>query len=115
MGHSAVNKTKGITLAENLEIANTFWRRFRGLMYKKELKTGNGLYISPCNSIHMFFMRFPLDIVFVDKQFRVLHTIESIKPWRISPIIKKSTGIFELPMGTLKSSGTVIGDYTGIS
>lgn len=108
------NLTKGTTLSFNCEIANSFWKRFMGLMGKDNLPQGNGLVIVPCNSIHMFFMKFPLDIVFIDKNNIVVYVIENIKPWRASKIIRKAHSVIELPVGTIKSSQTYVGDQLEI-
>lgn len=104
------NNTLGKMLADNCSIADTFSARFRGLMLKKDLPKGHGLLITPCNSIHMFFMRFPIDAVFIDYENTILHIEEKIKPWKISKIIKGARSVIELPAGTISSTGTKPGD-----
>lgn len=104
------NITKKTCLSDNCDIAERFDKRFMGLMGKSGLPAGGGLFITPCNSIHMFFMRFSLDIVFVDRDNTVVYQIENIKPWSLSPIVRKATSTIELPVGTIKNSGTKPGD-----
>lgn len=104
------NETKGTILAQNISVANNFIKRFSGLMFKENLPPGTGLLIDPCNSIHMFFMRFPLDVVFIDEDQNVVHLIENILPWKCSKIIWKSHSVLELPIGTIRNTFTKIGD-----
>ena len=86
----------------NIEIADTFISRLNGLMFRKKLDKGSGLIINPCNSIHMCFMNFPLDIIFVRKDNTICDFIENIKPWRISKIYFDAEYVIELPAGTIK-------------
>jgi uncharacterized membrane protein (UPF0127 family) len=104
------NLTRQTVIADRCETACSFISRFLGLMGRKSQPDGCGLVITPCNSIHMSFMRFPLDIIFVDDSNTVVHTITGIKPWKISKIIFTARSVIELPTGTLARSGTVAGD-----
>ncbi|MFZ5989361.1 MAG: DUF192 domain-containing protein [Bacillota bacterium] len=108
------NESRITILANNLTIADSFLKRFLGLMFKSDLPKGSGLLIKPCNSIHMFFMKFSLDVVFIDDQNNVIHQIEGIKPWKCSKIIWNSHAVLELPAGTIKETGTRIGDRLSI-
>lgn len=104
------NTTKDTVLAEHCLKADNFFSRFIGLMRTSELRQGHGLIITPCNSIHMFFMKIPLDIIFTDSNNRVVHLIEDIKPWRISKIVQDARSVIELPVGTINMSRTSVGD-----
>ncbi len=108
------NVTKDSILADDLSVAENFFKRFMGLMFKKNLPAGKGLHIVPCNSIHMCFMNFPLDIIFLSKDLEILSTVEGIKPWRISRIISGSHSVLELPAGTIARTSTVVGDKLSI-
>lgn len=105
-----INITQNTTLAGDCIHARSFWARFKGLQLKRVLPAGSGLLITPCNSIHMFFMRFAIDAVFIDKDQVVLYIEERIKPWRISRVIKNSRSVLELPAGTSAATGTRPGD-----
>ena len=83
-------------------------------MFKKNLPEGKGLHIIPCNSIHMCFMNFPLDIVFIDRDMKVVSIIEKIKPWKVSKIISGAYSVLELPAGTIAGTSTVVGDKLSI-
>lgn len=105
-----LNKTRNVPVAENAQQAATFLARGRGLMFSPPLPSSGGLVIEPCNSIHMFFMRFPLDVIFADKDGRVLFMYKGIKPWRMGRIVKGARCAIELPEGTIERSNTQTGD-----
>ncbi len=90
----------GTVVAEHVEVADTLVSRFMGLMFRRELPPGHGLLIRPCNSIHMFFMRFALDVVFIDRDGRVIRVLDSIRPWRASSLVRGAKAAIELPAGT---------------
>lgn len=109
------NITQNTLLADNCGHAHTFFTRFKGLQLKKDLPKGCGLLITPCNSIHMFFMWFSIDAIFIDANKTVLYIEEGIKPWRISKVIRKSLSVLELPAGTVSATGTKPGDRLDFS
>lgn len=88
--------------AENLKLNNTFFSRLIGLMFKKNLPAGSGIVLKPCTQIHTCFMRFNIDVIFLDENLQVLHFIENMKPWRLSPLFLKARYTVELPAGTIK-------------
>lgn len=104
------NYTQQSTLADSARRADNFLSRGRGLMLASDLPHGAGLVIEPCNSIHMFFMRFPLDVLFLDKQGQVLFMYRGIKPWRVGRIVKGAKTAIELPLGAIDATGTQLGD-----
>lgn len=76
-----------------------------------EFGEGQALVIDPCTSIHMFFMRFPIDVLYLDREDRVLRAQKRIKPWRVGPLYTRGARyVIELPVGAIESSGTQIGD-----
>jgi len=91
-------------------MADTFFSRLVGLLNRRSLNTGEALMITHCRSIHMFFMRFAIDAIFVDKENRVVGVVEGIKPFCLSPIFFKASYVIELPEGIIKKSRTAIGD-----
>lgn len=104
------NATRDTLLADASDRASNPFSRGKGLIGRKTLLRGEGLIIQPCNSIVMFFMRFPLDVVFVDADGNVCHLLREIKPWRASSIVRQSKFVVELPAGTIKSTSTELGD-----
>lgn len=92
--------TSGQPLAERARVADNPWTRFRGLMLARQLDAGTGLVIKPCGSIHMMFMRFPIDAVFFDAENRVTNVARDVKPWRgLAFGGRGAKGVIELPAG----------------
>lgn len=92
----------GEVLLENLKEAQGFYGRFKGLMGKTSMPNHEGLRITPCNSIHCFFMKMNIDVLFLDEDLCVVHTIFDMKPWRISKVVKDSRSVIETKSGVLK-------------
>ncbi len=105
-----LNARTGAVLAERAEIADTARRRLLGLMFRRRLDPGSALVIIPCNGIHTCFMRFPIDVLFVSAEMRVLLRRDSIAPWRFIPIVRGARLVVELPAGTLRECPTGTGD-----
>jgi hypothetical protein len=104
------NRTKDVDLCRDAAVARTFWSRLVGLMGRKSLEAGGGLVIEPCRSVHTMFMRFPIDVVYVDRSDGVVGTVPGLKPFRASLGKKGAHRVIELPAGTLAQSGTAEGD-----
>jgi uncharacterized protein len=104
------NQSRDALLASRSRKADTFMRRGLGLMGRKSLPSGGGLVIQPCNGVVSFFMRFPIDVLFVDQQGTVCHLLPNLAPWRASKIVLSSRLVVELPAGTIERSGTRVGD-----
>lgn len=85
-----------------IKTADTFFARFRGLMLRKRLPAGHGLLIAPCNSIHMCFMRFAIDAIFIDKDYRVLKIARNVRPWIGLAWCWKAWGVVEVSAGEAK-------------
>ncbi len=93
--------TTGETVAAEVAYARGVVSRTRGLMMRGEINPGGGLAIHPCSSIHMMFMRFPIDAVFYDKEFRVTKVARGVRKWTgLAFGGKGAKGVVELPVGT---------------
>jgi uncharacterized membrane protein (UPF0127 family) len=99
----------GRVVAGSIAVAGSIWSRFAGLMFRRSLAEGHGLALRPCNSVHMLFMRFPLDVVFVDADGSVVRVLDSIRPWRASTIVRGAKTAIELPAGTATRAGVSAG------
>ena len=90
-----------VIIVPNLEIASNFWQNFCGLMLrrKKNFQLGQGLLFLDCSSIHMFFMLFPIDVVFLGKDFTVVKIVKNVKPWTVAFGGNKAYRTLELPIG----------------
>ena len=109
-----INKTKNTLLAKDIVIANTPFKRMKGLLGKKEFREGQALILKPCNSIHTFFLRFAIDVLFVDKENKIIEAISCLKPFRLTRIYWVSALAIELPAGIILSRQTQAGDTLSI-
>jgi uncharacterized membrane protein (UPF0127 family) len=100
----------GALVADQIDRAETFWTRLVGLLGHPRLAPGHGLLIAPCNSVHTFFMRFTIDVAFLDKQGNVVRTVANLKPWRATKIHPKAHATLELCAGALAQAGVLAGD-----
>ena len=105
----ALNRTRGTILATNLEVAGSGERRRKGLLGRDGLEPGTGLWIIPCESVHTFFMRFPIDLVYLDKEDRIRKVRGAVGAWRLSACLSAHS-VLELPAGTIRRSETQRGD-----
>ncbi len=110
----AMNESRGTRLAWRIRRAATFATRLRGLLGRDALDEGEGLLIEPCSGIHTFFMRFSIDVLFLDDDGRVVQALDAVAPWRASRIYPKARKVLELPAGTSRGSATVPGDRIAI-
>ena len=104
------NQSKNTLLADTVLIADGPFSRMRGLLGKKSLPDRHALIISPCNSVHTCFMRFPIDVLFLNKENKVIAVVNAMKPFRLSKVYFNVHFVIELPAGTTGSSLTSPGD-----
>ena len=104
------NKTKNTIISRNARVADTFLPRLIGLLTRESLLLDEALLITRCQSIHMFFMRFAIDAIFVDYNDRVVGLVENIKPFQLSPIFFKASYVIEAATGTIAKTKTSVGD-----
>ena len=86
----------------NIKIADTFWARFCGLMGSQSLNKDKALLIQPCNSIHMMGMRYAIDVVYLDNDFKIIKVVESLRPWIDWSVCKNAQCVLELANGAIK-------------
>lgn len=94
-------KNSGELVATNVQVADNAYLRVMGLMFKKNMNGMGGLLLDPCNSIHTFFMRFPIDVVFISRDNKVINVQRSLAPWRMTWLYFKAKKTLELPSGSL--------------
>ena len=97
-------------MGDSVTLAETFARRFIGLLGRQSLKPSQGIWLEPCRSVHMFFMRFPIDVLFVDRRGRVVSAVSRLRPWRIAFGGAGTTAALELPVGMIEKTDTRPGD-----
>ena len=103
------NQTRNTVLGDAVEVADTSEKRRVGLLKHARLDPGAGLWIVPCESVHTFFMKFPIDLVYLDKLRKVRKVRHAVPAWRLSACLTAHS-ILELPAGTAEKSGTLPGD-----
>jgi uncharacterized membrane protein (UPF0127 family) len=107
------NQTRDTVLAQAADMADTSEKRRTGLLKHERLNPGEGLWIVPCESVHTFFMKFPIDLVYLDKKRKVKKVRHAVPAWRLSACLTANS-ILELPAGTAEQTGTKVGDQLEI-
>jgi uncharacterized protein len=110
---SVRNQTRNAVLGEAVDVADTSEKRRVGLLKHERLEPGEGLWIKPCESVHTFFMKFAIDLVYVDRKHKVRKVRKAVPPWRVSACLT-AYSIIELPAGTVERTGTQAGDELSI-
>jgi uncharacterized membrane protein (UPF0127 family) len=104
------NLTKNRMLCEKASVADSFWMRAKGLMFRKGWEDFDGLLLSPCRSIHTFGMRMEIDVCFLDPEHTITKALYAMGPWKSAQGGRRSHATLELPAGTLARTGTGTGD-----
>src|SRR3974377_777799 len=99
----------GAVICERCEIPETAFGRTRGLLGREGLEPGTGMLIDRAGSVHMFFMRFPIDVVFLDRNRKVGRIVRGLRPWRAAGA-RKAVAALELPVGAVGEAGLEEGD-----
>jgi uncharacterized protein len=103
-----VERESGEVLCERCLVADTFWTRLRGLMGRNELTADEGLLIRPAGSVHTFFMRFAIDVVFLDRNDGVVKVVSGLRPWRVAAA-RRARRVLELSEGVCARAGLAVG------
>jgi uncharacterized membrane protein (UPF0127 family) len=107
------NLTRDVVLADAAEVADTSAKRRTGLLKHTHLGPGDGLWIVPCESVHCFFMKFTIDVIYLDRKHCVKKVRPELAPWRASACLTAHS-VLELPAGTIARTGTQRGDQLEI-
>jgi uncharacterized membrane protein (UPF0127 family) len=99
----------GVVVCERCEMPKGSFARMRGLLGRSGLEPGSGMLIDAAPSVHMFFMRFPIDVVFLDRDWKVVRIVQALKPWRVAGA-RRAVAALELPAGAAAEAGLVEGD-----
>lgn len=105
----AINQENGQVLASQVAGAYTFVKRLRGLLFTKNLPYGDALHIQPCRSVHTFLMNYAIDILYLDKQRKVIGMDERLQPGQTGRKFRQTYSVIELPLGIIKETNTQIG------
>jgi uncharacterized protein len=104
------NSTRGTELARRVFLADRWWERLRGLIGQPPLPAGDAVLLSPCQSVHTWGMRHPIDVVFLDREHRVVALYPALPPRRLTRWHREARSALELPAHTLGGTGTQRGD-----
>lgn len=107
---TAVNLTRKRVLMDSGRIARSFLARGRGLLGHPPLRGGQGLALVPGSWIHTLFMPAAIDVLYLDREGRVVRMSREMPPWRIGPWVRRARWVLELPPGTIRRTGTEVGD-----
>lgn len=110
----AVIKKDGATVIPQAEIADSFASRFRGLMFRKSIPEDYGLVISPCKQIHMFNMRFAIDVIYLSREGRVVHIDPDMKPGAVGKTVKEAELVIEVLSGVCAKLGITQDDILSV-
>ena len=106
------NLTRNTVIATALEVADSSAKRNKGLLGRKGLDPGTGLWIVPCEAVHTFWMKFPIDLIYLDRDHCIRKLRSSVPAWRLSGCLSAHS-VLELPSGTILGSQTQTGDKLG--
>ncbi len=104
------NVDREVSLGERILVADRWWPRLRGLIGRPEPQAGEGLLISPSQGVHMYWMKYPIDVVLLDKERRVVAAYADLQPRGRTKMHWNAACALELPAGTLAKTGTAVGD-----
>lgn len=104
------NETRQAILGTQVLWANRMLSRMRGFLFRPEPADGEGILFSPCKGVHMYGMKFPLDVLFLSREGRVVSAFPDLAPGKRTAIQKGARHALELPAGTIERSGTEVGD-----
>jgi uncharacterized membrane protein (UPF0127 family) len=105
----AIRREDGSTVCERCVLGDTALTRMRGLLGRRELPSGEGILLQPASSVHMAFMRFPIDAVFLDRDLRVVKIAADLQPWRVAGS-RGAKAVLEIPAGEASRRGLTVGD-----
>lgn len=102
------NATSKFDYGDKVLLASSVWDRLIGLMFKKEMQDSrknffDGLILDPCNSIHTCFMRFDIDVIFLDSSNQIIKIYQNLKPWRMTPLFWKARKVIEFKAGKIRT------------
>lgn len=108
------NATKNVVLGDRIKIAETSLSRIVGLLGQRSLEPGSGLIIFPSQAIHTVAMRFAIDVIFLDRNWRVVRLRSAMVPYRLTGICWKARCVLELPVGVIATTSTSVGDQLSV-
>jgi uncharacterized membrane protein (UPF0127 family) len=112
---TVIDTNRDTVLADRVQVANTSLTRLFGLLGRRSLDAGRGLWIKPSSGVHTFGMMFPIDVIGLDKQLRVIKLWPNLVPWRVTSVSTRLRSVVELPAGTIARQGVELNDILQFS
>jgi uncharacterized protein len=106
----AFNITRQSFISLGLRLADTPWARLRGLLGRMRIRSDEGLWVIPSRGVHTIGLMFPIDLIYLDSELRVVHLVEHLGPFRFGPLRRQAATVLELPARSIEGSGTRVGD-----
>jgi uncharacterized membrane protein (UPF0127 family) len=110
-----VNRTRNTTVGHNIELADTSLTRMWGLLGRSSLNTGGGLWIAPSSGVHTLGMKFPIDVVGLDRNKRVVKLWHALVPYRITSVSFRTSSVIELAAGGISEARIELGDQLAVA
>jgi len=108
------HRTTGQCLAKEVALANTFFKRLRGLMFRRHLAEAEALWLRPCNGVHTFWMLFAIDVIFLDRQLRIVKLVENMRPFRLTAPHLAARSVVEMSAHSISRASLKVGDQLEI-
>lgn len=108
------HRATGQCLAEKVALANTVFKRLRGLMFRRRLAPAEAIWLRPCNGVHTFWMLFAIDVIFLDQQLRIVKLVENMRPFRVTSPQLAARSVVEMPAHTISRASLKVGDQLEI-
>jgi uncharacterized membrane protein (UPF0127 family) len=108
------NTTRGTTVGDNIELADTSWKRMFGLLGRRGLDAGGGLWIKPSSGVHTVGMAFKIDVIGLDRDLKIIKLWRCLPPLRVTSVSMRLRSVLELPSGTISQTETQVGDQIEI-
>ncbi|RLQ84891.1 DUF192 domain-containing protein [Planomicrobium sp. Y74] len=104
-----INYSTGSMIAKEVKQAHRFWPRFKGLMFTNSMPAGRALHLAPCNSIHTFFMKYEIDVLYINKENEIVGIEECLKPGRLGSRFSGASSVIEFPAGAINHLTAAVG------
>src|SRR5262249_36812472 len=104
------HRATGRCLSEQVVIANTFFKRLRGLMFRRRLSPDEALWLRPCNGVHTFWMLFAIDVIFLDREMRIVKLVENMRPFRVTMPNLAAKSVIEMSAHKISQAELNVGD-----
>ncbi len=108
------HRTTGQLLAENVVLANTFFTRLRGLIARRRLAPAEALWLRPCNGVHTWWMHYAIDVIFLDRELRIVKLVENMRPFRLTAPHREARSVLEMTAHSISHANLKVGDQLEI-